>query len=241
MLRAAPATLIDWGSPEGIQRLERSQYKQDFFPLANHFESQKNTIYCGVASAVIVLNALKLGDASIPKDDSVLPKRARRYLRKGSDPRFHKYTQHTLFAVNGEHIKNEREVFGKPMNGQRDVGFQLHQLQQMLHAHGVEAALRIVTPDTRAQEIKRELITNLRTAGDYILVNYSRKTLQQPGGGHISPLGVYDRRSDSFLIMDVNPNRASWVWVPSDQLIAAMRTFDTIQNRGYLLVSLHSN
>ena len=46
-----------------------------------------------------------------------------------------------------------------------------------------------------------------------------------------------DERSDSFLIMDVNPNRAPWVWVRSDELIAAMRTFDTVENRGYLLVS----
>ena len=37
--------------------------------------------------------------------------------------------------------------------------------------------------------------------------------------------------------MDVNPNRAPWVWVGSDDLIAAMRTFDTVENRGYLLVS----
>ena len=37
--------------------------------------------------------------------------------------------------------------------------------------------------------------------------------------------------------MDVNPNRAPWVWVGSDDLVAAMRTFDTVENRGYLLVS----
>ena len=37
--------------------------------------------------------------------------------------------------------------------------------------------------------------------------------------------------------MDVNPNRAPWVWVGADALIAAMRTFDTVENRGYLLIS----
>ena len=58
----------------------------------------------------------------------------------------------------------------------------------------------------------------------------------QEGGGHISPLGAYDRASDSFLIMDVNPNRAPWVWVKAEALIGAMRTFDTVENRGYLLI-----
>ena len=37
--------------------------------------------------------------------------------------------------------------------------------------------------------------------------------------------------------MDVNPNRAPWVWVRSADLIRAMRTFDTVENRGYLLIS----
>jgi hypothetical protein len=37
--------------------------------------------------------------------------------------------------------------------------------------------------------------------------------------------------------MDVNPNKDSWVWVKTDDLIAAMNTFDTIENRGYLLIS----
>ena len=46
-----------------------------------------------------------------------------------------------------------------------------------------------------------------------------------------------ERLSRSSHKTDVNPNRAPWVWVRSDDLIAAMRTFDTVENRGYLLVS----
>ena len=37
--------LVVWSSDEGIQRLSRSRAKVDFFPLANHFESQNNKIY----------------------------------------------------------------------------------------------------------------------------------------------------------------------------------------------------
>ena len=74
--------------------------------------------------------------------------------------------------------------------------------------------------------IRREIAANLASKDDFVLVNYARRALGQKGGGHISPLGAYDERSESFLIMDVNPNRAPWVWVRSDELIAAMRTFD---------------
>lgn len=85
--------------------------------------------------------------------------------------------------------------------------------------------------------IRSEIAANLAAGGDSVLVNCARGNRVQEGGGHISPLGVYDKHSDSFLIMDVNPNRAPWVWVEARNLIAAMRTFDTVENRGYFLVS----
>ena len=50
------------------------------------------------------------------------------------------------------------------------------------------------------------------------------------------PLGAYDAASDSFLVLDVNPAAAGWVWMPTTALIGAMRTFDTVENRGYVLV-----
>lgn len=86
------------------------------------------------------------------------------------------------------------------------------------------------------EAIRTELAENLATAGDYVIVNYFRPVLGQEGGGHISPLGAYDEASDSFLILDVNPNGHSWVWAPAAALIHAMRTPDTTENRGYLLV-----
>ena len=33
------------------------------------------------------------------------------------------------------------------------------------------------------------------------------------------------------------PNRAPWVWVGAHALIAALRTFDTVENLVYLLIS----
>jgi len=80
------------------------------------------------------------------------------------------------------------------------------------------------------------LVANLAHAGDYVIVNYRREAAGQEGGGHISPLGAYDAVSDSFLVLDVNPAAAGWVWMPTATLIKAMRTFDTVENRGYVVV-----
>ena len=65
--------------------------------------------------------------------------------------------------------------------------------------------------------------------------------------GDLAPLGTgavryaakewAEARHILYVIMDVNPNRAPWVCVGSDDLLASMRTFDTVENRGYLLVS----
>ena len=132
-----------------------------------------------------------------------------------------------------DRTKRRVEVLGKPIEiGGRlrpDFGLQLHQLAQALRVHGLKAVVRVVDDGADAETVRREIVANLARRDDYVLVNYTRKALGQPGGGHISPLGAYDARTDSFLIMDVNPNRAPWVWVRAADLIAAMRTFDTVE------------
>ena len=52
-LAAEEDSLLPWSEPEAVERFKRA-YKTDFFALANHFESQNNKIYCGVASSVIL-------------------------------------------------------------------------------------------------------------------------------------------------------------------------------------------
>ena len=37
-------------------------------------------------------------------------------------------------------------------------------------------------------------------------------------------------------MLDVNPAHVNWMWVPAAALVKAMRTFDTLENRGYVLV-----
>ena len=238
-VEARAADLVEWQSADSLNRLARSSHKTDFFPLSNHFVSQDNSIFCGPASSAIVLNALRLGKRDgLPKDRASIAEEEMAWLWEGADPFYGKYTPNNVFT---DRAKSRLEVLGKPIpiegESKSDFGFQLHQLAELLRSHGLDVALRVVDDGADASMIRRELVGNLTTEGDYVLVNYSRKALGQPGGGHISPVGAYDEASDSFLVMDVNPNRAPWVWVAADDLVAAMRTFDTVENRGYVLVS----
>ncbi len=189
---------------------------------------------------MIVLNALrvKVKGAGLPYDKtSILPKDTK-YFSKTFDPFFERYTQENIFSKSP---KTKSEVLGKPfIKDKKEIqsfGYQLHQLVDLLKAYDLNVDMKIVDDKIDNSTIKSDLILNLKTKGDYVLINYHRKLLGQVGAGHVSPLGAYDEESDSFLIMDVNPNNANWVWVKSTDLINAMRTVDVSDNRGYVLVS----
>ncbi len=227
--------LVDWGSDEGIHRLERSQAKTDFFKLANQFESQRNRIFCGPTSTVIVLNALRVRkkEVELPVDKSSIPAEYLSYLTKGFNPFFQKYTQNNIFLKSP---KPKAEVLGKTVvihnKKVKDFGYQLSQLAELLKAYDLNVQMKKVTNKSEENSIKLEIVKNLKIKDNYVIVNYKRTSLGQVGGGHFSPLGAYDEESDSFLLMDVNPNLANWVWVKSTDLINAMR-----EDRGYLLIS----
>ncbi|HEX8701116.1 MAG TPA: phytochelatin synthase family protein [Myxococcaceae bacterium] len=237
----APAALVSFTEAESMKRLERSKFKVDFFHLANNFEGQTNKAFCGPTSSAIVLNALRGTNDQIakPRDPTLLSEADTKHLPPGFDPLFARYTQNNLFSSEAaQKVKTREQVLGKPRaEGEKpDGGLQLRQLHGVLQAHGLDAQLRIVDDKLPEATIKAELKQNLKTANDYVIVNYHRPVLGQKGGGHISPLGAYDAASDSFLIMDVNPNGQQWVWVKATDLIRSMRTPDVVENRGYLLV-----
>ncbi|GAA5179611.1 hypothetical protein GCM10025771_22030 [Niveibacterium umoris] len=237
-LGAEPAALLAFDSPEGLGRLARAGAKADFPALANQFEPQSNIAFCGPTSAAIVLNALYAQRGNAPRDRSRLRPDDQKHLPEGLDLSLPRYTQESVIERGP---KSRAQVLGEPLtiNGKviHDGGFQLRQLAATLRANG--AATRVVVADATVTDaqIRADLIGNLELPGDYVIVNYRRDAVGQPGGAHISPLGAYDRESDSVLLMDVNPTNAGWVWMPVDTLIRGMRTFDTVENRGYLLVS----
>ncbi|MES3013065.1 MAG: phytochelatin synthase family protein [Pseudomonadota bacterium] len=234
---AAPA-LVAFASEEGLARLSRAGAKVDFAPLANQFEAQLNGAFCGPTSAAIVLNAVRGRSADLPRDHGRLRADDLRHLPSGADPIVPRYTQDNVIA---QGAKTRAQVLGEPVvrDGKpaRDFGYQLRQFAQMLQGNGLTTRVVVVDDAKPVAEIRADLVANLMRPDDYVIVNYRREAVGQRGGGHISPLGAYDAASDSFLVLDVNPAAASWVWMPAATLINGMRSFDTIENRGYVLVS----
>jgi hypothetical protein len=229
--------LTPFASDDGLARLARSDAKVNFPALANEFEAEYNGAFCGPASAAIVLNAIRIRSGDLPRDDSRLRPGDRQYMPAGVDPTVPRFTQDSVIEKGK---KTRAQVFGEPVtiNGKEihDFGYQVRQLDEMLRANGLTTRLVIVDDAKPEDEIRRDLVQNLSHKGDYAIVAYQRKAVGQRGFGHISPLGAYDAQSDSFLVLDVNPSTAGWVWMPTPMLVKAMRTFDTVENRGYVLI-----
>jgi hypothetical protein len=234
---AASQELVPFASEEGLARLARSGAKVGFPVLANEYEEEWNGAFCGPASAAMVLNAIRRG-GELPTDSSRLRADDLKYLPPGVDPTIPRYTQDNVI-VKGQ--KTRAQVFGEPVtiNGKQvhDFGYQVRQLDEMLRANGLSTKLVIVDDTMSEENIRDDLIETLKHPGHYVIVNYLRGAVGQHGPAHISPLGAYDAGSDSLLILDVNPSRAGWVWMPTTSLIKGMRTFDTVENRGYILIS----
>jgi hypothetical protein len=237
----APATisqeLVPFSSDEGLARLARSTAKVDFPSLANQFEAESNGAFCGPTSAAIALNAIRDRSPDLPRDRSRLHSEDLQYIPNAYDPTIPRFTQDNVITK-GQ--KTRAQVLGEPVtiNGKqiKDFGYQVRQLDEMLRANGLTTRLVIVDDSKPEQDIRSDLVENLKRRGDFVIVAYQRKAVGQQGGGHISPLGAYDPESDSFLVLDVNPANSGWVWMPAATLVKGMRTFDTVENRGYVLI-----
>jgi Phytochelatin synthase len=68
-----PPNLISLDSPLGQQLLSQSRTKRDFAILAQQFQTQKLRAYCGVASSVMVLNALNRSTPPLNQDTLFTP------------------------------------------------------------------------------------------------------------------------------------------------------------------------
>jgi len=211
---ALPAQLIGLDSEAGGTLLVESEARQAYWPLSMQFVTQKKQTYCGVATLVMVLNAL---DVPAPPTPGIEP--------------FTAFTQDNFF--------NERTEQVLPRDVLAQQGMTLDQLGGLLAAHGANGEVRHAG-DSSLDEFRQLAVGWLGAPGRYVVVNYLRRAIGQESGGHISPLAAYDADSDRFLILDVSRYKYPPVWVRATDLFAAMNTPDADngnRTRGYVLVT----
>ena len=212
-----PARAVPFDTAEGRAMLVRSKANADFFALSAHFETQAEQSYCGVASAVMALNALPV---AAPKDKWA-PYRA--------------FTQENVFA--GQTLKSA----GEAARG----GFTLDELAAFLQAQPVAVETHRAAQSS-LEDFRKSAAANLARGGDVVLVNFLRGKLdEEPNGpiekdiaGHWSPIAAYDEQSDRFLMLDVARYKYPPAWIAAKDLFDAMNTVDVASgaSRGWLEV-----
>src|SRR6267142_6861289 len=64
-----PPNLVGAASPAGEGYFLEAEARAAYFPLVDNFVTQKNQAFCGVASSVMVLNALQLPAPAVHEYD----------------------------------------------------------------------------------------------------------------------------------------------------------------------------
>jgi hypothetical protein len=206
-----PPDVIGLDTAEGEKLLSESDSKSDFAKLVSTFVTQERSSYCGVASAVAVLNALPI---KLPDSD-------------GPGPMF---TQKNFFATETAKLMSADEA--------ARGGMTLAQLGNLLQTHPVNVEI-VYASDISLDEMRARLSKNVATPTDFAIVNYSRGELAQESMGHISPLGAYHAGSDRFLVLDVARYKYPPQWVKAEALHRAMRSGDIVsgKSRGFAVVT----
>jgi hypothetical protein len=209
-----PVDLIDLTSAEGMQLFLESDALRSYLPLANNFLTQEKLSYCGIASIVMVLNALHV---PAPASVQFAP--------------FRTFTQDNLLNEGTD------AVIPRTVIAQR--GVTLEQVAEILRLFSVHAEAHHAA-NSSVEQFREVASAYLAKPDHAVLVNYLRKTIGQEHGGHISPLAAYDRKADRFLILDVARYKYPPVWVEAAELFDAMNTPDVgneYKTRGFVLVS----
>jgi len=209
-----PPNLIDGESDAGGKLLFDSDARAAFLPLAANFVTQKTQSYCGVASMVMVLNALDVPAPAVPEYEP-----------------FHTFTQ--------DNALDDKTDLIRPRDLLLHRGMTLDQLGELLALHPV--AVEVVhAGETSLDQFRAKAREALASPGHFVIVNFLRTALGQEKYGHISPLAAYDAAADRFLMLDVARYKYPPVWVTASDLFNAMNTTDPDngnKTRGFVLVS----
>ncbi|WP_204104587.1 MULTISPECIES: phytochelatin synthase family protein [Spirulina sp. CCY15215] len=206
--------LINLDSLEGANLLFDSQARRDYLPLSLQFVSQDNLAYCGVASMVMVLNALGIEAPEAPEYRT-----------------YRVFTQDNFF-------NNPKTQAVLPKETVMQQGMTLAELTGFLQSYGLDTNT-YHGGEISLAEFRQRIITNLGQPDNFVLVNYLRSEIGQEKGGHISPIAAYNEESDRFLILDVARYKYPPIWVSVEELWHSTNTIDSTsgKTRGFVLIS----
>lgn len=210
------ADLVYINTKTGSNRLISSDYNRQYFALASYVDTQERLTFCGISSMAAALNSLPTMERPITPELAPHPF----------------FTEESIFTEATIKIKSRDDV----LRG----GLTLEQIKQYLTALGASPKIYYgsdLTEDTLRKIIKSTLANPYQR----VMADFDRKVLNQLGSGHFSPIGAYDSKSDSALILDVAKFKYPPFWVKTSDLLASLKTIDPDSGKSRGIVQITVN
>jgi len=206
MSNAIAGDLIYLNSTAGTNLLLKADFNKQFFSVMPYVTTEEIETFCGAASIASVLNSLPT------KNRPVVPQ---------FTP-YHYFTQDSLFVESTEKIIPKEKV--------ATGGLTLDQLKQFLDVWAANPTVYYGSSLSLSQ-FRNLISSSLSNPNQRLIVNFDRKALGQIGHGHFSPIGAYDSKTDSVLILDVAKYKYPPVWARTSDLFAAIQGIDTTSGK----------
>jgi len=199
--RELPKSCTSFSSARGRELFARALAQgslEPYWRLAEQFHTQAEPAYCGLATLVMVLNAMAID-----------PQRVWKGVWRWFD----------------ENLVN---CSCKDIEVVKTSGISLAEFAQVARCNGVNCEVvrgTEMTADEFRSRVKRNMrrqADQREPCCSYLAVNYDRGRLGQTGTGHFSPIAGYDEETDSVLIMDVARFKYPPHWVSLPLLHSAM-------------------
>lgn len=196
----------------GVKLLLNSDERSDYWRLINYYETQITNTHCGVASAIMVLNALGIEKPFVERFQYPLFTQEEGF-----------FTEEVKKIVQLQHV----------LNG----GMSLNQLAQALETFHISAT-PFYSTEFSLDDFRHMLETALIEERSFLIANWYRPAIGQIGSGHFSPIGAYNKSTDQILILDVSRYKYLPFWVAAEDLYKSMQPANASgKTRGFILVS----
>lgn len=204
---------IGLNTPEGralFREALETGFLESYFPLSEHFTTQSEPSFCGIASLTMALNSLSIDPGRIWKGN----------WRWFDDTMMDCCEDLEIVKLRGITI-SKVACLARCNGADAEIYYANETTEEALRQH------------TKA------VCNGQATNSSVILASYNRATLGQTGTGHFSPVAAYSPSSDMVLIMDVARFKYPPHWVPLATLFLAMCDIDetTGRSRGFLILS----
>lgn len=213
---AISAELIYLNSSAGTKLLLNADLNKQFFSLMPVVTTEEIETFCGPASMASTLNSLQTKNRPVTPQFSPYPF----------------FTQNSLFIESTDKIASKEQV--------AKSGLTLDQLKQFLEVWAANPTIYYGS-DLTVPQLRKIVSSSLSNPNQRLIVNFYRGAIGQIGHGHFSPIGAYDSKTDSVLILDVAKYKYPPVWVKTSDLLTAIQGIDSSSGKSRGLVQISNN